>query len=143
MADPLSLTASIVGILSAALHGSRRPFEFIDSLQSAPKDIAALSTDLKALYSTLADLSGMQQKLDDNNLLCDSLKAPLENCLDIFDEFMMTLQTYTQTSRDGTRRVRTWKKITWAFKDKEIQLFRDTILTYKASLNLAAHAATL
>ncbi|KAH8706207.1 PAS domain-containing protein [Ilyonectria robusta] len=85
----------------------------------------------------------MQQKLDDNNLLCDSLKAPLENCLDIFDEFMMTLQTYTQTSRDGTRRVRIWKKITWAFKDKEIQLFRDTILTYKASLNLAAHAATL
>ncbi|KAH7127537.1 PAS domain-containing protein [Dactylonectria macrodidyma] len=143
MADPLSVTASVIGILGVALHGSRRLFELIDSLQSAPKDIASLSTDLKALHGTLERLTHLQQKLDDNRSLCDPLKAALENCLDIFQEFTLTLQSYTQASSDGTRKVRTWKKIVWAFKDKEIQLFRDTILTYKASLNLAANAVTL
>ncbi|KAF4503553.1 White collar 1 [Fusarium agapanthi] len=75
MSDPLSVTASVIGIVCALLHGSKRLYEFIDSLQNAPKDIAALSTDLRALY--------------------------------------------------------------------EIQFFRDTITTYKVSLDMALSAMTL
>jgi hypothetical protein len=55
----------------------------------------------------------------------------------------VTLHTYTQTTREGTVKVRLWKNIAWAFKDKEIQLFRDTIVTYKASLGIAIGAITL
>ncbi|KAF5599026.1 GATA transcription factor [Fusarium pseudoanthophilum] len=123
MSDPLSVTASVVGIVGALLHGSKRLYEFIDSLQNAPKDIAALSADFH---------------LD----LCASLKAPLENCLNIFDEFTTLLQGFTQTSTDGSIQVRVWKQMTWAFKDKEIQLFRDTITTYKVSLDMALSAMT-
>ncbi|KAI1051112.1 hypothetical protein LB506_010822 [Fusarium annulatum] len=142
MSDPLSVTASVVGIVGALLHGSKRLYEFIDSLQNAPKDITAISTDLRALYEILAHITNVQNRLSSHLALCFSLKAPLENCLNIFDEFTALLQGFTQTSRDGTIQVRVWKQITWAFKDKEIQLFRDTIMTYKVSLDMALSAMT-
>ncbi|KAF5554106.1 zinc finger domain-containing protein [Fusarium phyllophilum] len=140
MSDPLSVTASVVGIVGALLHGSKRLYEFIDSLQNAPKDIAALSTDLRALYEILAHVTNIQDRLSSHLDLCASLKVPLENCLNIFDEFTTLLQGFTQTSRNGTLQVRVWKQMAWAFKDKEIQLFRDTITTYKVSLNMALSA---
>ncbi|KAF5618710.1 White collar 1 [Fusarium sp. NRRL 52700] len=142
MSDPLSVTASVVGIVGALLHGSKRLYEFIDSLQNAPKDIAALSTDLRALYEILAHVTNIQDRLSSHVDLCTSLKTPLENCLNIFDEFTTLLQGFTQTSRDGTIQVRVWKQMAWAFKDKEIQLFRDTITTYKISLDMALSAMT-
>jgi hypothetical protein len=71
------------------------------------------------------------------------LRTPLENCLDVLEEFTVTLHTYTEIRRDGTRKVRTWKGIVWAFQEKEVQLFRDTILTYKHSLSIAIGAMTL
>ncbi|KAL9571976.1 hypothetical protein ACKAV7_003965 [Fusarium commune] len=142
MSDPLSVTASVVGIVGALLHGSKRLYEFIDSLQNAPKDIAALSTDLRALYEILAHITNIQDRLSSHLDLCVSLKAPLENCLNIFDEFTTLLQGFIQTSRDGTIQVRVWKQMAWAFKDKEIQLFRDTITTYKISLDMALSAMT-
>jgi hypothetical protein len=122
MADPLSGTASVVGVLGFALHGAKRLYEFIDSLRSAPKDIATLAA---------------------NSSLCQCLQAPLDNCVDVFEEFTVTLHKYTTATRDGGTRVRTWKNLEWAFKDKEIQLFRDTLITYKASLDLAVGALTL
>ncbi|KAF5533971.1 GATA transcription factor [Fusarium napiforme] len=140
MSDPLSVTASFVGIVGALLHGSKRLYEFIDSLQNAPKDIAALSADLRALHEILAHVTNVQDKLSCHPDLCASLKVPLENCLNIFDEFTALLQGFTRTSRDGTIQVRVWKQMAWAFKDKEIQLFRDTITTYKVSLNMALSA---
>ncbi|KAL7769925.1 hypothetical protein ACKLNR_001309 [Fusarium oxysporum f. sp. zingiberi] len=143
MSDPLSVTASVVGTVGALLHGSKRLYEFIDSLKYAPKDIAALSTDLRALYEILAHITRVQDRLSSHHDLCVSLRAPLENCLNIFDEFMTLLQGFTQISRDGTVKVRVWKQMTWAFKDKEIQLFRDTITTYKVSLDMALNAMTL
>jgi hypothetical protein len=141
--DPLSVTAAVVGLVEAILHGSKRLFEFIDALQEAPKDIATLSTDLKAFYEILGVLKGMQDELTRNNSLCDWLQTPLENCLDVFDEFTVTLHTYTQTIKDGSRKIRRLKNITWAFREKETQLFKDTIVTYKASLSIAVGALTL
>ncbi|KAH7210007.1 hypothetical protein DER44DRAFT_883876 [Fusarium oxysporum] len=83
-----------------------------------------------------------QDRLSSNPDLCDSLKGPLENCLNIFDEFATLLQGFTQISRDGTVKIRVWKQMAWAFKDKVIELFRDTITTYKVSLNMALNAMT-
>lgn len=143
MADPLSVTAGVVGVLGFALHGAKRLYEFIDSLRSAPKDIATLSADLRALYEVLAVLAGMQDTLAANSSLCQCLQAPLDNCVDVFEEFTVTLHKSTTATRDGGTRVRTWKNLEWAFKDKEIQLFRDTLITYKASLDLAVGALTL
>jgi len=143
MADPLSIAAGVTGLLGFALHGSRRMVEFIESIRDAPKDIAAISADLKALYEVLASLAGMQDQFDRNPTMSSYLRVPLENCVDIFTDFTTTLNQYIVTTRDGTVKVRTWKNIVWAFKEKEINLFRDTVLAYKASLSLAVGTMTV
>jgi hypothetical protein len=141
--DPLSITAGIVGLLTSILHGSKRMSEFIDGLRGAPKDIATLSADLKAFYEILGVLVGMQDEISRNHSMCDWLRTPLENCLDVLEEFTVTLHTYTELRRDGTRKVRAWKGIVWTFREKEVQLFRDTILMYKNSSSVAIGAMTL
>ncbi|KAI0378909.1 hypothetical protein F5Y04DRAFT_260634 [Hypomontagnella monticulosa] len=143
MADPLSVTASLISLLGFALHGSKRLFEFIDGLRGAPSDIAALSIDLKALYEVLAVLAGMQDELERSGSMCDCLRTSLENCVNIFEEFTTKLRSYTTTTREGKVKISMWKNITWAFKEKEIQLFRGTMTSYKASLDLAVGAITL
>jgi hypothetical protein len=135
--------SGVVGVLAAAIHGSKRLYEFIDGLRGAPRDVSTLAEDLKALYQTLAELARIQDRPAAANVLSEHIKAPLENCLDVFDDFTSTLQSFTMTSRDGALRIRTWKSITWTFKEKEIQLFRDTILTYKSTLQLAIGALSL
>jgi hypothetical protein len=143
MADPLSITAGVAGLLGFALHGSKRMLEFIDGIRNAPKDIAAISVDLRALYQEIAALAAMQEGFCRNPTMADYLREPLENCVDVFTEFTMTLNQYVVTTRDGSTKVRTWKHITWAFKEKEIQLFRNTLLAYKSSLSIAIGAMTL
>jgi hypothetical protein len=106
MPDPLSSAAAVVGILGFALHGSKRLLEFIDGLRGAPKDITTLSTDLRALYEVLAALAGLRDELARNVSLCHCLQTPLENCVDVFEEFTVTLHTYTRTTREGTVKVR-------------------------------------
>jgi hypothetical protein len=61
--DPLSITAGVVGLLTAIIHGSKRMSEFIDGLRGVPEDIATLSTDLKAFYEVLGVLMGMQDDI--------------------------------------------------------------------------------
>ncbi len=66
-----------------------------------------------------------------------------ENCLDVVEKFTVTLHTHTETRRDGRREVREWKGIAWAFKEQEVQLFKDTISTNKHSSSVAILAMTL
>lgn len=143
MADPLSITAGIAGLLGFALHGSKRMLDFIDNIRDAPRDIAALSVDLKARYQELAALAAMHEGFDRNPAMGDFLREPLTNCVDVFTEFTTMLNQYIITTKDGSKRVRTWKHVAWAFKDKEIQLFRNTLLAYKSSLTIAIGAMTL
>jgi hypothetical protein len=67
----------------------------------------------------------------------------LENYLVVFQKFTITLHIHTGIRRDGTREVREWKGIAWAFKEQEDQLFRDTISTDKHSSTFAIGAMTM
>jgi hypothetical protein len=140
MADPLSTIAGVVGVLGFALHGAKRLYELIDGIQGAPHDIAAISTDLKALYEVLGTLESMDKSSERLQPLYCCLQAPLDNCVEVFAEFTTMLHNFTHVTRNTARRKRVWSNIVWVFKDKEVQLLRDTLITYKASLNLAVGA---
>ena len=46
MADPLSITASAVGIIFPALHGTRLLLEDLQELKDTPKTIKRLTNDV-------------------------------------------------------------------------------------------------
>jgi hypothetical protein len=61
--DSFFVTAGVVVLLTAILHGSKRMSDFIDGLCGASKDIATLSTDLQAFYDVPGVLTSMQDEL--------------------------------------------------------------------------------
>ncbi len=46
MADPLSVTASVVGIIGPALHGTRLLLEDLQQLKDVPKTVKRLVKDV-------------------------------------------------------------------------------------------------
>ena len=53
MADPLSITASTVGIIVPALHGTRLLLEDLQQLKDAPKTVKRLIDDVYSVYIIL------------------------------------------------------------------------------------------
>lgn len=105
-----------------------------------PKTSKPFSAVLKAFCEVLSVLTSMQDKLSRNNALCDWLDTHLENRLNVFEEFKVTLNTHTEVRREGTREVREWKGIAWAFRVQEVQLFRDMSSTNKHSSSVSIGA---
>ncbi|KAF2022748.1 hypothetical protein EK21DRAFT_105632 [Setomelanomma holmii] len=58
MTDPLSITASVVGITVPALHGVRLLSEDLQQLKEAPKSVKRLSEDVQSVETSLKLLQG-------------------------------------------------------------------------------------
>ena len=56
MADPLSISASIAGLITIADSVFHRTFKYVKAVKEAPKEIAALSPELGILYGILNSL---------------------------------------------------------------------------------------
>ncbi|KAK5997957.1 hypothetical protein PT974_00325 [Cladobotryum mycophilum] len=140
MSYPDNPRHDIIGLLHASLHGSNCIIECIASLRRVPRDIAAAAKDLGAFSIVLEALLGAEETLSSHADLYDSLRMPLTNWLDILSEFMAKLDTYTETTEDGSNML---NKTAWPLKNNDVQQFRQTIVAYKASLTLAVAAAIL
>jgi hypothetical protein len=62
MTDPLSITASVVGITVPALHGVRLLMEDLQQLKEAPKTIKRLSKDVQSVETSLKLLQGVEER---------------------------------------------------------------------------------
>jgi hypothetical protein len=62
MADPLSITASIVGITVRALHGTRLLLEDLQQLKDAPKTVKRLVEDVHSVDTTLKLLQSVEDR---------------------------------------------------------------------------------
>jgi hypothetical protein len=62
MTDPLSITASVVGITVPALHGVRLLIEDLQQLKEAPKTIKRLLEDVQSVKTSLKLLQGVEER---------------------------------------------------------------------------------
>jgi hypothetical protein len=60
MADPLSITASAVGIIIPALYGIRLLLEDLQQLKDILKTVKRLTEDIYSVYITLELLRGVK-----------------------------------------------------------------------------------
>lgn len=63
--EPLSITASVVGITTATLQSAQFLVKTIDNVKDAPGTIKDISADLRAIESVLQDLN---TKVQDGSL---------------------------------------------------------------------------
>lgn len=107
--DSFSATAGVVGLLTSILHGPKRMTDFTTDFAVLPKTPQPLSTRSESLLRSPWRAHECKTNCPGIMRLYDWLRTPLENCLDVFEEFTVTLHTQTEVRRDGPREVSEWK----------------------------------
>ena len=62
MADPLSITAGVVGIIAPALHTTRLLLQDLQQLKDAPKTIKRLGEDVQSVDTALKLLQSVEER---------------------------------------------------------------------------------
>jgi hypothetical protein len=144
MADPLSITASVVGIIVPALHGTRLLLGDLQQLSDATKTIKRLTDDVQSVHATLELLQGVEdgdwKSLGQN--VAKQSKATISSCTQACNLFRADLQKWTRHSEDG--------KLTWLdranvgfFKKDQAKAMSEQLQSCKLAINLIVGVATL
>lgn len=133
--DPISIAASIVGLLIAASEVSESLNTFIRSVRRAPRlahDVLREVSDIRAClkqlerYLSNRTTAGSQARL----LLLEDIIIILSDCVITFAELEKVVEPFkvAQPMHSG-------QKARWIFKEPEIQRFLGRLKESQASLN--------
>ena len=144
MADPLSITAGVVGITMPALHGTRLLLKDLRELKDAPKTVKRLTDDVNAAHAALELLETVEDR--DWKSLGESVakqsEATISGCTLACNLFRADLQKWTRHSED--------RKLAWLdranvgfFKKDQVKAMSEQLQSCKLAINLIVGVATL
>jgi hypothetical protein len=144
MTDPLSITASVVGIVVPALHGTRLLLEDLQQLKDAPKGVKRLVEDVHSVDMALELLKSIEER--EWGLLgadvAKQSKTTISSSTQACDLFRADLQKWTRHSEDG--------KLAWLdranvgfFKKDQVKAMSEQLQSCKLAINLIVGVATL
>jgi hypothetical protein len=150
MSDPLSIAASVAGLLSLAGTASKSIFQFISSIADAPEQARHLTRELYALNVALGQVQGslldprFSTENDDSSDI-SMLHECLASCTTVFSELENRLRNAGLTEESlGSRSVgsfqRGWKSVKWSFTDDELRELLRRVEAEKATLGLINNA---
>ncbi|KAL8847466.1 MAG: hypothetical protein Q9221_007492 [Calogaya cf. arnoldii] len=139
MADPLSIAAGVIGILTAAAQVSSLLIDFTKNSKDAPQTARTVLTEVNEISGTLSHLQSFllgNETLDRSRtqlLQVDQVITVVSGCVLTFSELEKlfdTLKTDDMGIRDCVR---------WAKKEKTIGGLVQRLQNHKASLSLVLH----
>jgi len=144
MADPLSITASIVGIIVPALQGTRLLLEDLQQLQDASKTVKRLVDNVDSIKTTLELLQSVEKR--EWGLLgarvAEKAEATISSSTQACNLFRADLQKWTRHSEDG--------KLVWwdranvgLFKKDQVKAMSEQLQSCKLAINLIVGVANL
>ena len=145
MADPLSITASVLAVSTAALQGAKLLFELLDGVKNAPEDISAISNDTHAFYDIVFSLESSLKDGDIVSMVRENtamvamvanLEIPLRNCSATLGQIMLKIQGRVKPLNDG-KGSKFSSGAQWYFRKKDIKESLDRLGQNKATLNAA------
>ncbi|KAL8915758.1 MAG: hypothetical protein Q9172_006692 [Xanthocarpia lactea] len=140
MADPLTISASLAGLVTLADVVFSRIFQYVKGVKEANKDISALSSEVGALYGILNNLRLVACQLEDESFPSTMRAHHLHSCTQTLDKLKEILDK-DSTSSTQTQRVELIKrKLHWPFKSSEVKSLVAEIERHKATLGLALSA---
>lgn len=144
MSDPLSISASVVGLVVPALEGTRLLVDTLRAIRDAPKALQDIETDLKSVEASLGSLKGIdesQLKLLSEQVY-DQCRDTISRYKSACDGFRGDIQRCTKRTRDG--------KLSWRdkvnvgfFNKKRIEGMSRQLQSCKLTLNSVLSVATL
>ncbi|OBT69730.1 hypothetical protein VE03_00857 [Pseudogymnoascus sp. 23342-1-I1] len=144
MSDPLSITASVVGITVAALHGTRLLLEDLQQLKDAPKTVKRLVEEVNSVNIALTlvqDVKDREWELLGADL-AELLKTTICNCKQACDLFRTNLQRWTRHSEDGNLAWKVRANVGF-FKQAQIKAMSEQVSNCRLTITSAVSIATL
>jgi hypothetical protein len=144
MSDPLSITASVVGITVPALHGTRLLLEDLQQLKDAPNTVKRLLEDVHSVDTALKLVQSVEDREWDllGAGVAEQSKTAISSCTQACDLFRTDLQRWTRHSEDG--------KLAWQdranvgfFKQAQIKAMSEQLSNCKLTINSVVSIATL
>jgi hypothetical protein len=144
MSDPLSITASVVGIIVPALHGTRLLLEDLQQLKDAPKIVKRLVEDVHGVDIALKLIQSVEDREWDllGAGIAEQSKATISSCTQACDLFRTDLQRWTRHSDD--------RKLAWQdranvgfFKQGQIKAMSEQLSNCKLTIISVVSIATL
>lgn len=139
MADPLSIAASIAGVISLADIVFIRTRKYLSSARNAEKEVQDLSHEVLLLGGALHSLSRLAQALDTDGLKdqqIDNLRMHhIAACHTTLDEVAKKLKKLENSE--------TKRKLVWPFISERTRDLLSEITRHKENINLALTADTM
>ncbi|KAL9027888.1 MAG: hypothetical protein Q9196_003660 [Gyalolechia fulgens] len=137
MADPLSVTASIAGLVTLADIIFGRLFKYVQAVKGARKEITALSSEVGALYGILNNLHLVSRQLEEQSLPSAPRIHHIGSCQQTLEKLKAILDRH-EASSPGTQCVEKFKrKLHWPFSSADVKTLLAEIERHKATLGLA------
>ena len=140
MADPLSISASIAGLITLAEAVFRRTFKYIKPVKDAPKEIAALSSEFGALYGILNNLHLIACQLEGETFDSAIQVHYIHSCYQTFEKVKTMLDKYDTLNTDKRSVDAMKRRLTWPFTVPEAKSLIVEVERHKATLGLALTA---
>ena len=139
MADPLSATSALVGLVAFSYHASKALHDTIKSYHQHPKYVRDLRDELGALEDVLLLLEQTLSTSGEADYA--PLESPVRSSGRACEEFAQALQKCSRQNQADGSSFRGWLKIRWMGSD--IYGFKDTLAGYKSTIAIAMAGVNL
>jgi hypothetical protein len=140
--DPISFTASLLTLITAAGQSCKVISEFVLDIHDAPKDIHAQSNKLQCLQQSFRHLFGVFIALPPDLQLDTVLQQNLVSFTQEIDSFTTKVQGMGIRLDQG-RVQHAWERVKWLASDRDLKRFNQSLDHWDRVFAAAATAAQL
>lgn len=137
MADPLSISASIAGLVNLADVVFGRIYKYVKAVKTASKDIAKLSSEIGALYGILSNLRLISDQLENDIFESTTRTHHINSCHETLERVKSILERDNASSLQDQPLQTLKQKLRWPFTSSEVKDLVIEIERHKATLSLA------
>ncbi|KAI1413171.1 ankyrin [Hypoxylon sp. FL1857] len=136
MADPLSISASIAGLVTLADVVFLRLMKYVKSAKNAAKETEELAREINVLGGALNSLSRLARSFDDEPADTKKFRMHhIEACSDILTNIQKKLKRFDSDSLK--------RKVTWPFQSGQVKELLEDLARHKQSVDLALSANSM
>ena len=129
MADPLSISASVVALVTAAINSTKSLCVAVERYKKRDKTLKRLQGELEDVVGALTSL---REAADLEDPILALLKGLLDRCSQLCQDFEDAMREFNAKSGLG---LRDWAKM--EFMRGDINDFIETLSGYKATINIS------
>ena len=142
MADPLSIAASVAGLVSLGIQVTQSLIDFYKSYRHQDSELAGIIGKLESLAETLLHLekalSSRTFQADEQSLV-KSIEKSIIHCGEVIKELQDERQKFSKTSSSGIKAAAkvVGRRATYPFRQSTLQKLDEDIREIRANLSIA------